>query len=218
MCSEVQAIAAEQAISAAPESLLRDEDKNDSCVFSLPLTVSCCDSAECAPMAFLAMVGAGTLRQARMPLCQRTDALLHLHATRRPLRKGLCCACRAKVRFERIIRDAQDSICNAVTEMDGKPFHEDAWTRAGVLWALSHQYQCQRVCIYNSALRTCCTCSGHSGHDNSPLLLCGALVYAAQRHANDTANACKSAVPAYTLLATPRYQPCCPCMQTAAVA
>ena len=37
--------------------------------------------------------------------------------------------CRAKVRFERIIRDAQNSICDAVTAIDGKPFHEDAWTR-----------------------------------------------------------------------------------------
>lgn len=38
-------------------------------------------------------------------------------------------ACRAKVRFERIIRDAQNEICAAVSEMDGTPFHEDAWTR-----------------------------------------------------------------------------------------
>lgn len=37
--------------------------------------------------------------------------------------------CRAKVRFEKIIRAAQDNICAAVTEIDGKSFHEDAWTR-----------------------------------------------------------------------------------------
>lgn len=37
--------------------------------------------------------------------------------------------CRVKVRFENIIRTAQDSICAAVSEMDGTPFHEDAWTR-----------------------------------------------------------------------------------------
>jgi hypothetical protein len=39
------------------------------------------------------------------------------------------CHCRAKVRFEKLIRDAQNSICTAVEAVDGKPFHEDAWTR-----------------------------------------------------------------------------------------
>lgn len=38
--------------------------------------------------------------------------------------------CRAKVRFERIIREAQDAICAAVEAVDGGKFHEDAWTRA----------------------------------------------------------------------------------------
>lgn len=38
-------------------------------------------------------------------------------------------SCSAKVRFENIIRDAQNSICAAVSKMDGKEFHEDAWTR-----------------------------------------------------------------------------------------
>ena len=33
------------------------------------------------------------------------------------------------MRFERIIRDAQERICKAVTELDGTEFHEDAWTR-----------------------------------------------------------------------------------------
>lgn len=37
--------------------------------------------------------------------------------------------CRAKVRFERIIRTAQTDICAAVEKMDGGTFHEDAWTR-----------------------------------------------------------------------------------------
>lgn len=33
--------------------------------------------------------------------------------------------------FERIIRDAQDSICAAIEEVDGSSFHQDAWTRPG---------------------------------------------------------------------------------------
>jgi coproporphyrinogen III oxidase len=37
---------------------------------------------------------------------------------------------RRKVRFERIIREAQNSICAAVEAADGGTFHEDAWTRA----------------------------------------------------------------------------------------
>ena len=37
--------------------------------------------------------------------------------------------CRGKVRFERIIRDAQNEICAAVEKVDGGSFHEDAWTR-----------------------------------------------------------------------------------------
>lgn len=36
---------------------------------------------------------------------------------------------RPKVRFERIIREAQDSICSAVEKLDGGKFREDAWTR-----------------------------------------------------------------------------------------
>ena len=34
-------------------------------------------------------------------------------------------------RFEKMIRAAQDEICNAISELDGKKFHEDAWTRPG---------------------------------------------------------------------------------------
>ena len=36
-----------------------------------------------------------------------------------------------RVRFEAAVRRAQDEICKAVTELDGKEFHEDAWTRPG---------------------------------------------------------------------------------------
>eukprot|EP00199_Chlamydomonas_sp_CCMP681_P001770 CAMPEP_0119107880 /NCGR_PEP_ID=MMETSP1180-20130426/12110_1 /TAXON_ID=3052 ORGANISM="Chlamydomonas cf sp, Strain CCMP681" /NCGR_SAMPLE_ID=MMETSP1180 /ASSEMBLY_ACC=CAM_ASM_000741 /LENGTH=360 /DNA_ID=CAMNT_0007093429 /DNA_START=114 /DNA_END=1193 /DNA_ORIENTATION=+ len=34
-----------------------------------------------------------------------------------------------KTRFEKMIRSAQDSICKAVSDIDGTPFREDAWTR-----------------------------------------------------------------------------------------
>jgi coproporphyrinogen III oxidase len=34
-------------------------------------------------------------------------------------------------RFEAVIRAAQDSICAAVSELDGTPFRQDAWTRPG---------------------------------------------------------------------------------------
>ncbi|MEW5315526.1 MAG: hypothetical protein WDW38_006947 [Sanguina aurantia] len=47
------------------------------------------------------------------------------------LRQGVDTDDRKKQRFERIIRDAQNSICKAVEEIDGKKFHEDAWTRPG---------------------------------------------------------------------------------------
>ncbi|KAL3157289.1 hypothetical protein ABBQ38_001521 [Trebouxia sp. C0009 RCD-2024] len=36
-----------------------------------------------------------------------------------------------RVKFEAAVRRAQDDICKAVSEMDGKPFHEDAWVRPG---------------------------------------------------------------------------------------
>lgn len=41
--------------------------------------------------------------------------------------KPACCSIRAK--FEKVIRGAQDSICAAISEIDGTPFHQDAWTR-----------------------------------------------------------------------------------------
>jgi coproporphyrinogen III oxidase len=34
-----------------------------------------------------------------------------------------------RARFEAVIRAAQDSICAAISEVDGTPFHQDAWTR-----------------------------------------------------------------------------------------
>lgn len=36
-----------------------------------------------------------------------------------------------KARFEKIIREAQDSICAAIEEEDGVKFHQDVWTRPG---------------------------------------------------------------------------------------
>lgn len=36
---------------------------------------------------------------------------------------------RIRAKFEKVIRSAQDSICAAISEIDGKPFHQDAWTR-----------------------------------------------------------------------------------------
>ena len=34
-----------------------------------------------------------------------------------------------RARFEKVIRGAQDSICAAISEIDGTPFRQDAWTR-----------------------------------------------------------------------------------------
>jgi hypothetical protein len=56
-----------------------------------------------------------------------------------------CQQCRAKVRFEKIIREAQDSICAAVTELDGKSFHEDAWTREDGGGGISRVLQVSRL-------------------------------------------------------------------------
>eukprot|EP00894_Picocystis_sp_ML_P005224 jgi/Pico_ML_1/55741/g1386.t1 len=36
-----------------------------------------------------------------------------------------------RARFEKIIRQGQDEICNALAELDGTPFHQDTWTRPG---------------------------------------------------------------------------------------
>lgn len=45
------------------------------------------------------------------------------------LRAGIDDQNSMKGRFERVIREAQDSICAAISEVDGTPFHQDAWTR-----------------------------------------------------------------------------------------
>jgi hypothetical protein len=37
--------------------------------------------------------------------------------------------CRIKARFERVILDAQNSICKAIEDIDGCKFREDAWSR-----------------------------------------------------------------------------------------
>ena len=36
-----------------------------------------------------------------------------------------------RARFEKVIRDAQDSICASIAAEDGTSFREDAWTRPG---------------------------------------------------------------------------------------
>ena len=36
-----------------------------------------------------------------------------------------------RVKFEAAVRRAQDDICKAVSELDGKSFHEDSWIRPG---------------------------------------------------------------------------------------
>jgi coproporphyrinogen III oxidase len=36
-----------------------------------------------------------------------------------------------RARFEKVIRAAQDSICARISEIDGTPFRQDAWTREG---------------------------------------------------------------------------------------
>ena len=35
-----------------------------------------------------------------------------------------------KSKFEKVIREAQDSICKAIEDIDGTKFRQDAWTRA----------------------------------------------------------------------------------------
>eukprot|EP00878_Enallax_costatus_P004240 GHUV01004470.1.p1 GENE.GHUV01004470.1~~GHUV01004470.1.p1 ORF type:complete len:368 (+),score=97.16 GHUV01004470.1:232-1335(+) len=45
------------------------------------------------------------------------------------LRPGVDTEDTIRAKFEKVIRDAQDSICAAISEIDGQPFHQDAWTR-----------------------------------------------------------------------------------------
>ena len=58
-----------------------------------------------------------------------------------------------RVRFEAAVRRAQDEICKAVSELDGKEFHEDAWTRPGGGGGVS------RVLQVILALPTSCHCA-----------------------------------------------------------
>ncbi|GLC33631.1 hypothetical protein PLESTB_000097800 [Pleodorina starrii] len=46
------------------------------------------------------------------------------------LRAGIDTEDTIRAKFEKVIRDAQDSICKAIEEVDGKKFHQDAWIRA----------------------------------------------------------------------------------------
>uniref|UniRef100_A0A1D1ZYS9 coproporphyrinogen oxidase n=1 Tax=Auxenochlorella protothecoides TaxID=3075 RepID=A0A1D1ZYS9_AUXPR len=47
------------------------------------------------------------------------------------LRPGVDSADSIRGRFEKAIRAAQDSICEAISAADGTPFRQDAWTREG---------------------------------------------------------------------------------------
>lgn len=47
------------------------------------------------------------------------------------LREGIDAPDGIRARFEKVIRAAQDSICDAISEVDGVKFHQDAWTRPG---------------------------------------------------------------------------------------
>jgi coproporphyrinogen III oxidase len=51
-----------------------------------------------------------------------------------------------RVKFEQAVRKAQDEICKAVSDMDGKEFHEDAWTRPGGGGGVSRVLQVVATC------------------------------------------------------------------------
>ena len=51
-----------------------------------------------------------------------------------------------RVKFEQAVRKAQDEICKAVSDMDGKEFHEDAWTRPGGGGGVSRVLQVVAIC------------------------------------------------------------------------
>jgi coproporphyrinogen III oxidase len=83
-----------------------------------------------------------------------------------------------RARFEKVIRGAQDSICAAITEIDGKPFHQDAWTREGGGGGITRVLQ---VCITNvlmqgqlRMLTQVCAASVHRA------LACGVLALCAR--------------------------------------
>ena len=60
-----------------------------------------------------------------------------------------------RVKFEAAVRRAQDDICKAVSDMDGKQFHEDAWTRPGGGGGVSRVLQ---VCLQALYMTACSTC------------------------------------------------------------
>jgi coproporphyrinogen III oxidase len=55
-----------------------------------------------------------------------------------------------RAKFEKVIREAQDSICAAISEIDGTPFHQDAWTRedggGGITRVLNVSSRCAVLC------------------------------------------------------------------------
>ena len=49
-----------------------------------------------------------------------------------------------RVKFEAAIRQAQNDICKAVSDLDGKQFREDAWVRPGGGGGVSRVLQVMR--------------------------------------------------------------------------
>ena len=60
-----------------------------------------------------------------------------------------------RVKFEAAVRRAQDDICKAVSEMDGKQFHEDAWTRPGGGGGVSRVLQASSLANFCSVVADC---------------------------------------------------------------
>lgn len=89
--------------------------------------------------------------------CQHTLPALTLSCM--PCSRPSTCSIRA--RFEKVIREAQDSICAAISEIDGKPFHQDAWTRedggGGITRVLTVSDSCLLYFVRSSM---CSMCSG----------------------------------------------------------
>ena len=55
-----------------------------------------------------------------------------------------------RVKFEAAVRRAQDDICKAVSELDGKQFHEDSWIRPGGGGGVSRVLQVPYLCIHTA--------------------------------------------------------------------
>lgn len=81
-----------------------------------------------------------------------------------------------RVRFEQAVRRAQDEICKAVTELDGKGFHEDAWTRPGGGGGVSRVLQVLHLltCLYG--LLQC----SHLSFNPTPIFACSLMHPSAQ--------------------------------------